>query len=144
MTSGPPETVTAIPRLDLALARDTATEAQLLAQLRYAITNVGFLYIENHGVPDSVIGQVVDALPALFALPPSAKDEVSLGRSPHFLGYSGDGAEVTAGKADRREQFEFATELTRTWEQGQDMPLYERLRGPNPVRRLALPPPLLE
>ena len=127
----PAQSFTEIPRIDLSLAADPKTERQVLTQLRHALIEVGFLYIENHGVPESAIAAVQSALPTLFALPQAAKDEVALARSPHFLGYSGDGAETTAGRADRREQFEFATELGATWREG--LPLRERLRGPNPV-----------
>lgn len=125
------ETFNAIPRLDLSLSGDPTTEPQLLSELRYALTKVGFLYIENHGVPETVISDVVDALPVLFSMSDEVKAEVALARSPHFLGYSADGSETTAGKSDRREQFEFATELQATWRAGQ--PLREMLRGPNPV-----------
>lgn len=126
------ESFTRIPRLDLSLAAEPTTQPQLLRELRYALTDVGFLYVENHGVPGDAISDVVDALPRLFALPAAAKEEVALAKSPHFLGYSGDGSETTAGRSDRREQFEFATELTATWSDG--LPLRDRLRGPNPVR----------
>lgn len=125
------ETFEAIPRLDLSLSGDPTTEPQLLSELRYALTKVGFLYIENHGVPEAVISDVVDALPALFNMSEEAKAEAALAKSPHFLGYSADGSETTAGKSDRREQFEFATELQATWRPG--LPLREMLRGPNPV-----------
>ncbi|KAK1756771.1 hyoscyamine 6-dioxygenase [Echria macrotheca] len=120
---------TSIPIVDLSLADDDSTKSQLLRQLRHALTEVGFLYIVNHGVPEAVIQKMVDALPNLFNLPTAAKVEVALHNSPHFLGYSADGSETTAGKTDRREQFEFATELTASWTDGK--PLYERLRGPN-------------
>lgn len=118
---------TSIPILDLS---DPSSPA-LLSQLRHALTEVGFLYIVNHGVPVDAVADVVDALPTLFALPADAKDEIALRNSPHFLGYSGDGSETTAGRADRREQVEFATELEDGWTQGQ--PLRERLKGPNQV-----------
>ncbi|KAK0721000.1 oxidoreductase [Lasiosphaeris hirsuta] len=120
---------TEIPVIDLQLADHVSTKPQLLAQLRHALIDVGFLYVINHGVPQIAISDLVDALPHLFSLPPDAKEEVALGNSPHFLGYSGDGTETTAGKADRREQFEFATELDATWSAAG--PLYDRLRGPN-------------
>ncbi|CAH0016869.1 unnamed protein product [Clonostachys rhizophaga] len=114
-----------IPRIDLSLPGHD----QLLSDLRYALTEVGFLYIENHGVPTNLISDLKNALPRLFSISPESKAEVALENSPHFLGYSGDGAETTAGKSDRREQFEFATELDATWKEG--VPLRERLRGPN-------------
>lgn len=128
-----PKNFTEIPRIDLSLANDPQTEPLLLSQLRHALLHVGFLYIENHGVPEPVIDGVIQALPTLFSLPQDAKDEVALSNSPHFLGYSADGSETTAGRPDRREQFEFANELPATWAEG--MPLCERLRGPNPVCR---------
>uniref|UniRef100_A0A8H7TTI2 Fe2OG dioxygenase domain-containing protein n=1 Tax=Bionectria ochroleuca TaxID=29856 RepID=A0A8H7TTI2_BIOOC len=114
-----------VPRIDLSLS----DHDQLLSDLRYALTEVGFLYIENHGVPTNLISDLKNALPRLFSISPESKAEVALENSPHFLGYSGDGAETTAGKSDRREQFEFATELDATWKEG--LPLRERLRGPN-------------
>ncbi|KAH7349681.1 2OG-Fe(II) oxygenase [Plectosphaerella cucumerina] len=122
---------TKIPRIDLSLANDPATSAQLLTDLRHALIRVGFLYIENHGIPPEVTDALVGALPRLFALTPDQKAAVALSRSPHFLGYSGDGHETTAGRPDRREQFEFATELSVKWHHNGPAPLYDRLRGPN-------------
>lgn len=117
---------TEIPRINLALG-----EGDLLPRLRHALINVGFLYIESHGVSLQLIEDIRNLLPSLFALSEEEKNLVALSKSPHFLGYSSDGSETTAGKTDRREQFEFATELTSIWTEG--LPLYERLRGPNPV-----------
>jgi isopenicillin N synthase-like dioxygenase len=123
---------TEIPTIDLSLLNDSVTRPHLLAELRHVLTNVGFLYISNHGVLTEVIGALVDLLPTLFSLSAETKAEVALENSPHFLGYSAVGSETTAGKADSREQFEFATELTPVWRPG--LPLYERLVGPNQVR----------
>ncbi|KAK2042898.1 2OG-Fe(II) oxygenase [Colletotrichum somersetense] len=120
---------TTIPIIDLSLADDPASEAGLRERLRHALVHVGFLYVVNHGVPEETVSAVVEALPRLFALPAAAKEEMALANSPHFLGYSGDGTETTAGAADRREQVEFATELADGWRPG--LPLRERLRGPN-------------
>ncbi|KAK1966490.1 Clavaminate synthase-like protein [Colletotrichum sublineola] len=120
---------TVIPTIDLSLADDPTSEAGLLERLRHALVHVGFLYVVNHGVPEETVSAVVGALPTLFALPAAAKEEIALENSPHFLGYSGDGAETTAGAVDRREQVEFATELADGWRPG--LPLWERLRGPN-------------
>ncbi|KAI1386743.1 putative hyoscyamine 6-dioxygenase [Hypoxylon trugodes] len=118
-----------IPVIDLSQADDKANKANLLNSLRYALTEVGFLYVSNHGVPTTTVEKLVAVLPTLFDLEDDVKKSVALENSLHFLGYSGVGSENTGGKADRREQFEFATELTKTWNPG--LPLYERLRGPN-------------
>ncbi|KAI1206496.1 putative hyoscyamine 6-dioxygenase [Annulohypoxylon truncatum] len=119
-----------IPVIDLSQANhNSTTKRELLNNLRYALTEVGFLYVSNHSVPSAVVDELVNALPALFELEDEVKKSVALENSPHFLGYSGVGSENTGGKTDRREQFEFATELTAIWQPG--LPLYERLRGPN-------------
>ncbi|KAI1077059.1 2OG-Fe(II) oxygenase [Whalleya microplaca] len=118
-----------IPTIDLSQAGDESAIPGLLSSLRYALTEVGFLYVSNHGVPTTTIDGLVNALPKLFALEDEVKKSIALENSPHFLGYSGVGSETTGGTTDRREQFEFATELTATWHE--DLPLYERLRGPN-------------
>ncbi|KAK7420578.1 hypothetical protein QQZ08_010337 [Neonectria magnoliae] len=119
---------TQIPILDLSLSDDPAALPDLLSRLKTALTEVGFLYIANHGVPPSVTADLVHLLPALFALPAEAKAAIALEHSPHFLGYSGAGAETTAGGADHREQVELATELTARSEAGAP---WEGLRGPN-------------
>jgi len=132
---------TEIPVLDLSLADNADTRPQLLEALRYVLTDIGFLYITNHGADKNVIEDLINVLPKLFALPPSAKAEVALENSPHFLGYSRTGTETTAGNPDFREQFEFATELAASWQDGD--PLSERLRGPNQVRTVGFGPHLV-
>lgn len=135
-----------IPVLDLSLA-DSKERGLLLDQLRDALFNVGFLYIKNHGVPQSTVLGLTDLLPSLFNLPIESRARLSKLNSPHFLGYSGFAEETTLGKKDLREQFDYATELPVVWqEQGDedakvDQPsgrqrrdftkLYWRLRGPN-------------
>jgi isopenicillin N synthase-like dioxygenase len=124
---------TSIPIIDLAKAGNKETREELLFDLRHALTSVGFLYVSNHGISGTVISDLVDALPRLFGLSEQEKYEVALNKSPHFLGYSGTGAEMTAGKTDAREQFEFGTaNLVDDWREGK--PLAERLKGPNQVR----------
>lgn len=120
-----------IPTLDLAWADDAARRPDLLAQLRHALVDVGFLYVAHHGVPDQIVDDMINVLPALFSLSDAAKEAINLHNSPHFLGYSATGTETTAGQADRREQVEFATELTANWAPDNGLPVYERLRGPN-------------
>lgn len=122
---------TSIPIIDLAKADISDARIKLLTDLKHAVTNVGFLYVTNHGVSNIVVESLVNALPLLFSLSEQEKEHVALKKSPHFLGYSGTGSETTAGKIDQREQFEFATELVDDWGQGQ--PLAERLKGPNQV-----------
>ena len=139
-----------IPILDLSWA-EGPKRSRLLEHLRSALFDVGFLYITNHGVPRTTISNLTDLLPTLFDLP--AEDRAALAKinSPHFLGYNGFAEEITLGKQDLREQFDFATELPvlfqdhgaasngngyinghHTEEDRRDYTrLYWRLRGPN-------------
>lgn len=130
----------AIPVLDLSLALDEDQRPQLLADLRDALFNIGFLYVKNHGIDADVVSNLADRLPALFDLPAASKLALSKINSPHFLGYNGFGEEKTAGRQDLREQFDFATELPVIWDPDHkpapgaptdfSQP-YWRLRGPN-------------
>ena len=120
-----------IPILDLSRAKSPSSRAAFLQELHVAITQVGFLYISNHEVSHDSISDLKSTLPRLFELNEDIKAEVALHNSPHFLGYSHVGSETTAGAEDKREQFEFATELANTWDEGQ--PIYDRLKGPNQV-----------
>jgi isopenicillin N synthase-like dioxygenase len=127
-----------IPIIDLSLAESPETRPELLKQLHYALTQVGFLYVSNHGVPSETVQDLKKLLPRLFELDQEVKEKAALHNSPHFLGYSHVGAETTAGIEDKREQFEFATELLDLWRDG--CPLYKRLKGPNQVCHVTFHP----
>ncbi|KAL6853220.1 Clavaminate synthase-like protein [Trichoderma novae-zelandiae] len=118
-----------IPIIDLSLADEPASLPALLDDLRLAITEVGFLYVTHHGVPQPIIRSLVGVLPKLFGLAETAKNKISLENSEHFLGYSSVGSEITAAAADLREQIDFATELSAVSDP--HAPLCESLRGPN-------------
>ena len=128
-----------IPILDLKISEDPERRELLLDQLRDALFNVGFLYITNHGVPEETISDLASQVPALFSLSDLSKSRLSKINSPHFLGYSGFAEEITQGKHDLREQFDFATELpvidqeheTGSHTDRDFSKLYWRLRGPN-------------
>ena len=139
-----------IPLLDLSCADDHEKRPALLKQLHSALFDVGFLYIKNHGVPQSTISDLTTRLPTLFNLPESERAALSKPNSPHFLGYSGFAEETTLGKQDLREQFDYGTELPVVYqdpattnghtngisqnghdEQRDFTKLYWRLRGPN-------------
>jgi isopenicillin N synthase-like dioxygenase len=129
-----------IPILDLHLALDEEHRPKLLAELRDALFNIGFLYVKNHGIEADTISNLANQLPALFDLPSKSKIELSKTNSPHFLGYNGFAEETTAGHKDLREQFDFATELPVIWDPDfQPMTgsmsdfskAYWRMRGPN-------------
>ena len=121
----------AIPILDYSLR--TANRSAFLAQLRHALINVGFLYLTNHSVDTDLINSLVNNyVPALFALPQDEKDKIRMANSPHFLGYSRLGAELTKGAVDYREQFDIATDHVCRWTGPAD-PDYYRLWGASQV-----------
>lgn len=58
-----------LPILDLSLADDPATKPQFLADLRYALMEVGFLYIKNVGIPEALFSKVISEGRAFFDIP---------------------------------------------------------------------------
>ena len=102
-----------------------------LAALRNALTNVGFFYLNNHTVPPACVDAAAAFCPRLFALPAAEKERIRMVHSPHFFGYSRLGAELTKGRVDQREQFDFGTPHEGYYEPGD--PDYVRLWGPAQV-----------
>ncbi|KAG6858658.1 hypothetical protein C0995_014925, partial [Termitomyces sp. Mi166 len=95
----------------------------------HALINIGFLYLANPPVEPKDIAALIDYIPKLFGLPQEAKDAIRMANSPHFLGYSRLGAELTKGRTDHREQFDFSPKHETRWKEGGDVPEYYRLWG---------------
>ena len=76
----------AIPVLDLALVRNQDTKPAFLESLRNALLDVGFLYIKNTGIDDSLIQDVIEQGKAFFHLPDEKKLEIQMRKKPSFLG----------------------------------------------------------
>jgi isopenicillin N synthase-like dioxygenase len=124
-----------IPILDYSLATSNNPDhrAKFISQLQNALINVGFLYLSNTSsvVEQKVIDELVSYIPKLFDLPQEEKDKVRMANSPHFLGYSRLGAELTKGRTDYREQFDIATSHVSRWKPGD--PDYYNVWGPSQV-----------
>ena len=75
-----------IPILDLSLARSESTKPAFLKTLRDALLDVGFLYIKNTGIDDSLIEDVIEQGKQFFGLPEEKKLEVQMKNKPSFLG----------------------------------------------------------
>jgi isopenicillin N synthase-like dioxygenase len=131
-----------LPVLDI--QRFETDRAEFLADLREAARDTGFLYLEGHGVPATLIEEVLALSRRFFALPEKDKLAIEMVNSPHFRGYNRAGFEHTRGKPDWREQLDVGSErepLPST----PNSPPWSRLQGPNqwPDALLELKPVLL-
>lgn len=79
---------TEIPILDLSLARADGTKQEFLTSLRDALLNVGFLYLKNTGIEQSLYDEVCKEAISFFDLPEEEKLKIEMKNQPSFLGYS--------------------------------------------------------
>ncbi|EIW82880.1 Clavaminate synthase-like protein [Coniophora puteana RWD-64-598 SS2] len=107
-----------VPILDYSLVSDPHTRPLFIKQLQHALVNVGFLYLKNHTVPKEYVDAVVDFTPRFFDLPLEIKEKISSKNSPHFLGYSDLGAEITKSRIDYREHIDFGSDHETQWKSG--------------------------
>ena len=121
-----------VPVLDWSLLSNSSTRPEFIQQLQQALINVGFLYLSNPPVAREDIDAVIEYCPRLFDISQEAKEKLRMANSPHFFGYSKFGAELTKGKTDQREQYDFGTTYENKWKPGD--PEYLNLWGPSQVR----------
>ncbi|KAK6496705.1 hypothetical protein TWF481_001693 [Arthrobotrys musiformis] len=119
---------TSVPILDLSLARSEDTKPGFLSDLRHALIEVGFLYIKNTGISTDLVDRVKKLGVEFFDLPEEEKLRLEMKNSPHFLGYSRLGNEITRFATDWREQIDIGTELPPPKPSD---PRYRYLVGPN-------------
>jgi len=79
-----------IPIIDFADAyhKELAKRQALAAKIYEACVRVGFFYIKNHGVDDTVMQNVFSAARDFFDLPLEEKMQIDLNKSAHFRGYT--------------------------------------------------------
>ncbi|PVU87648.1 hypothetical protein BB560_006456, partial [Smittium megazygosporum] len=118
-----------IPILDLDLLAQ-GKDTLFLEQLQNSIFHVGFFYVKNHGIPQQLFDRAKSLAEDFFDLPQEIKDKSDKIHSSSFLGYSKQGFEITKGKKDNREQYDYGEELNIRWEPG--MPEYMKLYAPFP------------
>lgn len=75
-----------IPVLDLSHAREVARKPAFLDSLRYALLEVGFLYIKNTGIDQGLIEDVIAQGKQFFLLPREKKLDIEMKNAPSFLG----------------------------------------------------------
>lgn len=147
-------TVDVIPVLDYSKYQlddpNSDSSKEFLDSLYQAMSEVGFFYIKNHGIPLELQQKSFDTIKSFFKLPIEEKLKVELKNSPHFRGYSRLSkfilkcipkfrityiaqstidAETTDYKQDNREQLDLGREYPILPIEGQ--PVYAHLRGPN-------------
>jgi isopenicillin N synthase-like dioxygenase len=76
-----------IPVIDIAPFRDGSNPEQVIAAVRAAATDTGFLYISGHGVPQELVDRAFAQARAFFALPDEVKQSVKINGS--HRGYIG-------------------------------------------------------
>ena len=122
----------AIPIIDFApmLGDDAAAKRALAAELRAACTEIGFFYIKNHGVAQSLIDDTFAQCPRFFGLPLDEKMAMHVRTSVNNSGYTPLLEENTdaTGKGDLHEAFDMARELP---ESDPDRALHANHYGPN-------------
>lgn len=76
-----------IPGVDLGpyLRGESGALESLARSLRYICENVGFFYIENHGIPEDLIDNAFSASERVHALPVEQKNQIKL--NEHNIGY---------------------------------------------------------
>ncbi len=84
-----------IPIIDLGdfLAGKPGAQETAAQELRYAAENVGFYFIQNHGVPQDLVDATFDASRRFHDLPEA--DKMVLKANKHNIGYMGYGASVS-------------------------------------------------
>lgn len=89
MPSPLPHTFSTLPILPLSHALDPATKPQFLDDLRYALLNVGFLYLSETGLPEQLVMDVVRECQGFFKeLPQGEKERIEMKNEKSFLGWS--------------------------------------------------------
>ncbi|KAJ7600252.1 hypothetical protein C8J56DRAFT_768493 [Mycena floridula] len=103
-----------IPIIDFAdmSSTDPVVRRELADRIRDACINVGFFYINNHGIPPEVISRAVEAAQRFFSLPSASKMDIDIHKSSNFKGYTallGENTDPT-GQGDLHEGFDLGWE----------------------------------
>ncbi|KAJ3575865.1 hypothetical protein NP233_g806 [Leucocoprinus birnbaumii] len=95
-----------------ATSQDPRARRELANLIRDACINVGFFYLKNHGIPEELIENAVEAGKTFFALSEVEKMKLDIHKSPNFKGYTpllGENTNVE-GLGDLHEGFDLGWE----------------------------------
>ncbi|TIO32284.1 2-oxoglutarate and iron-dependent oxygenase domain-containing protein [Mesorhizobium sp.] len=102
-----------IPVVDIAALLDRSNERKVAKEIRWALSNAGFMYVKNHGIPQDFVDSAFDVSRRFFDLPMSQKMELHVSKSDVALrGYIEPfGENTNPGKTkDLKECFDFGPE----------------------------------
>jgi isopenicillin N synthase-like dioxygenase len=106
---------TALPVVDLAplLGGDEAGLRRVAADIGRANRDIGFFYIQGHGIEEKLVADLFAASRRFFALPPTAKEAVSITRGLGDRGYIAMGGENLDPErpGDAKEAFNIGRDL---------------------------------
>jgi isopenicillin N synthase-like dioxygenase len=105
--------VAEIPVIDVAPLRggQGAAISTVGTALRRASSEIGFFYVRNHGVPDSLIERADAAARRFFSLPLEDKLRVCINRHHHGFLRVGEAKMATDAKVDLKESFVWGLDL---------------------------------
>ena len=126
-----------IPLVDVSALVASGDQTVVAKQFRWALTNVGFMYVKNHGIPQSVIDAAFAASKRIFDLPDAAKSALHIRNSGHSLrGYIplfGENTDPTKTR-DLKECFDLGPETPLI-----DRPFFGRNQWPQDLPEVAMP-----
>ncbi|WP_052257675.1 isopenicillin N synthase family dioxygenase [Leisingera sp. ANG-DT] len=70
-----------IPVIDISALNTGGSLFEVAKEIRWALTNVGFFYVKNHGVPEAVVNGAFDETRAFFDLPLQDKMDLHISKS---------------------------------------------------------------
>src|SRR5947209_8248762 len=96
-----------VPVVDIGplVAGEPKKSGQVIAAIEQACTNVGFMYVINHGVPRAIVDAAAKATLGFFSLPLAQKLEVSMYKSDQFRGFIPNKAGGKKAAVNHREGF---------------------------------------
>ena len=101
-----------IPVIDIASLIDGSNGESVGRDLVWAASEVGFIYVKNHGVSQTVIGHARHTGLEFFRLADAAKLEVSSNQHHHGYLKPGSTKMYDDAKIDLKESFNWGIELT--------------------------------
>lgn len=122
-----------LPILDFSKFRQGGeAKAEFIAELGNVTHNIGFFYLKNHGIEQSLLDRALALSKEFFALPLEEKLNIQMVKSPHFRGYTKLRDEITREKPDAREQLDYMPEYKAIPlnQIPEDQP-WLRIQGPN-------------